>query len=254
MITSMSKAELYRTIMGYDSPVYNRPTTVTAEIAGNSSAAGSVNWKTIGGNQKPSGTVTPANMDTFTYSDNVKVNYGNFLGLTIERNTDRLEISDEAKAASEANQYIVPYELSDVINFKGDIHFRARIESGIPGCIPTEERIAETYGNMAKRLDAAYAEGKFTKDEYDELNSMIAEHMEWETTCAENNKAFLAISARKYNQPYKQSVERIRRENAMTPEQLREEMQVQISDYVRKYCQYDRSAILNMFNSIRYGK
>lgn len=34
------------------------------------------------------------------------------------------------------------------------------------GVIPTKERISEYYGNMVKRLDAAYSDGKFTKGGY----------------------------------------------------------------------------------------
>ena len=44
------------------------------------------------------------------------------------------------------------------------------------GGIPTKERISEYYGNMARRLDVAYSDGKFTKSEYYELNKMLEEH------------------------------------------------------------------------------
>ena len=121
-------------------------------------------------------------------------------------------------------------------------------------CIPTEERIAEYYGKLAKRLDAAYAEGKFTKEEYDELNKTITDGMEWETGRAERLKARFAIGAKIGNLPYKQSIERIKRLNVMTPEQYQAEMRAEIAEYVSKYTRYDRGAILKMFNSIRYGK
>ncbi|MDE7294881.1 MAG: hypothetical protein K2N72_10705, partial [Oscillospiraceae bacterium] len=128
------------------------------------------------------------------------------------------------------------------------------IGSRMKNGIPPEERIAEYYGKLAKRLDAAYAEGKFTKEEYDELNKTIADGMEWETTCAERNKAERAIAAKRGNLPRKQSIERIKRLNVMTPEQYQAEMRAEIAEYVSKYTRYDRSAILKMFNSIRYGK
>ncbi|MDE6591760.1 MAG: hypothetical protein K2K57_01690 [Oscillospiraceae bacterium] len=255
MITSMNKASLYATLFGCTNHAMNpyiKRTTVTAEIAGNSTTVGTVNLKTLGGNQKPSETVTPANMDTFTYSDDVKVDYGNFSGLTFERNTDRLEISDEARAALE-DQDFEPYEYSDVVDFTNDF-YRIGLGDHMKNGIPTEERIAEYYGNIAKRLDAAYAQGKFTKEEYDELNKAIADGMEWETGRAERIKARFAIGAKIGNLPYKQSIERIRREKAMTPEQCQAEMQAQIAEYVSRYTRYDRGAILKMFNSIRYGK
>ena len=254
MITSMNKADLYRTIFGVSDKYnpYIKKTKITVDIPDHPSAPDKIDWRTIGETAKPSETVTPVNTDTFTYSDDVKVSYGDFSGLTFERNTDRLEISDEAKAALE-DQDFEPYKCSEVLNFSGNGDFRAKISSCIKGGIPTEERIAETYGNMAKRLDAAYAEGKFTKEEYDELNKKIADGMEWETSCAEYNKALKSVLAKRYNAPYKQSIERIRRVNAMTPEEYQAELQAEIASCISRFS-YDRGAIQKMFNSIRYGK
>lgn len=42
----------------------------------------------------------------------------------------------------------------------------------------TRAQLATHFGDIAKRLDAAYAEGKFTKDEYDELNAGLMESYE----------------------------------------------------------------------------
>ena len=257
MITSMNKADLYRTIFGFsdDHNPYIKKTKITVDIPDHPSAPApdKINWRTFGETAKLSETVTPANMDTFTYSDDAKVNYGNFSGLTFKRNTDRLEISDEAKAALE-DQDFEPYECSEVLVFDpSNGHFRDKVQSRIPGCIPTEERIAEIYGNMAKRLDAAYAEGKFTKEEYDELNKTIADGMEDEISCAEYNKALKSVLAKRYNAPYKQSIERIRRVNAMTPEEYQAELQAEIASCISRFS-YDRGAIQKMFNSIRYEK
>ena len=256
MITSMNKADLYRTIFGYSDKYnpYIKKTKITVDIPDHPSAPApdKINWRTFGETAKPAETVTPANMDTFTYSDDVKVNYGNFSGLSFKRNTDRLELSDAERTALE-DQDFEPYKCSEVLDFSGNHYFRGKISSCIKGCIPTEERIAETYGNMAKRLDAAYAEGKFTKEEYDELNKTIADGMEWETSCAEYNKALISTLSKRYNAPYKQSIERIRRVNAMTPEEYQAELQAEIASCISRFS-YDRGAIQKMFNSIRYGK
>ena len=257
MITSMNKADLYRTIFGFsdDHNPYIKKTKITVDIPDHPSAPApdKINWRTIGETAKPSETVTPANMDTFTYSDDVKVNYGDFSGLSFKRNTDRLELSDAEKAALE-DQDFEPYECSEVLVFDPSHgYFYTKLESRIKGCIPTEERIADIYGNMAKRLDAAYAEGKFTKEEYDELNKRIADGMDHEISCSEEKKALRYVLAKRYNAPYKQSIERIRRVNAMTPEEYQAELQAEIASCISRFS-YDRGAIQKMFNSIRYGK
>lgn len=48
-----------------------------------------------------------------------------------------------------------------------------KIRSGM-----TKAQLATHFGEIAKRLDKAYSEGKFTKDEYDELNSGLMESYE----------------------------------------------------------------------------
>lgn len=89
---------------------------------------------------------------------------------------------------------------------------------------------------------------------------MIADGIEWETKCAENFKAFHALYSKNISDwvsGKSNSIDfelRSIRGRIMTPEQLMAERETQIAGYARKYCQYDRSAILNMFNSVRYGK
>ena len=45
-----------------------------------------------------------------------------------------------------------------------------RIRAGM-----TKAQLATHFGDIAKRLDTAYSEGKFTKEEYDELNAGLME-------------------------------------------------------------------------------
>jgi hypothetical protein len=42
----------------------------------------------------------------------------------------------------------------------------------------TDDDFAKHYGEIGKRLDTAYAEGKFTEDEYKELNESLAEYIQ----------------------------------------------------------------------------
>lgn len=239
MITSMGKNELYKTLLGYDKQTAAFSHKPVSQISKQNVPLNNAGF---------------TDCDIFTYSSDFKKDNNPSSELIFDRRFDELELSDNTEKELENGASTEPYECTDVINFSSDMSIRVRLASGIHGGIPTEERIAEFYGGMAKRLDDAYSEGKFTKDEYDELNGMIADGMEWETKCAENLKAFHAVSAKMFNHSDSETEKLSMRMSIMTPEQCRAEMRSQIADYVKKFCQYDRSAILNMFNSVRYGK
>jgi hypothetical protein len=164
--------------------------------------------------------------------------------------------SDESANESEKISNRDSFEYSDDMDFN-DKYTQMVITSrtiidlrrGIEGSIPTKERIATYFGNMAQRLDNAYTEGKFTKDEYDYLNSSIAEQMEHYTACAENTAARREIG-------YERSM---RSPNAlndkhMTKEERQAELQAKIKEYVDKRFKIDRTSLWEQFNAVRYGK
>lgn len=110
---------------------------------------------------------------------------------------------------------------------------------GIEGAVPTKERIAEYYGNMAKRLDEAYAEGKFTKEEYDYLNEGIAEHMEHSADCAEETAARRAVG---YNRSM--SLQSFEKRMSMTREERKADLKAEIDEYIEKYFKIDRTSLM----------
>ena len=133
-------------------------------------------------------------------------------------------------------------------------YIKVSLGSGMAGCIPTKERISEYYGNMAKRLDTAYSDGKFTKDEYDELNKILEEHMEHSTVCAERKAARRAIGGERGSLSPAAARPVILKQLSMTSEGYMAEMDAKISDYVEKYFKIDRNSLMQLFNSFRYGK
>lgn len=135
-----------------------------------------------------------------------------------------------------------------------DYYIKVSLGSGMINGIPTKERIAEYYGDMAKRLDTAYSEGKFTKDEYDELNGMLLDHMEYITVCAERNKAFYAIGKEHGSLSPAAAKEATLKKLSMSSEEYMAEMNAKISEYVEKYFKIDRVSLLELFNKIRYAK
>lgn len=151
MITSMSEAELYKTLVGHYKPNYN------AAADSGKAAEKSVNKADI-----LKKTVNVEGMSV--YKD-----------LSNEPSKDRLILSENAckmydQDTAAGENKVIGYECTDAIDF-GCTDIRVGLESGYTNGLVTKERIAEFYGDMAKRLDDAYKEGKFTESEYGELNS-----------------------------------------------------------------------------------
>ncbi|MDE6745476.1 MAG: hypothetical protein K2J72_02430 [Oscillospiraceae bacterium] len=241
-ITSMSNRELYKTLTGYDFP------------GGAKSDDSAKNIKFVELNEPldiDKNTVEPirlSNVDPEIMQKN-KLQKGNAGTL---KPRDSFEWSEKIYGKTQTDR---PKRANDIdfndSSVKMVIYSRSfsDLSSGIVGGVPTKERIAEHYGKMAKRLDAAYAEGKFTKEEYDYLNKGIAERMEHSAACAEETTASRAAG---YDRTMSQKASE--RYLAMSKEERREYMQSQISDYIDRYFKIDRTSLMELFNSVRYGK
>ena len=150
------------------------------------------------------------------------------------------------------------YELSDEFKNQDNLAawMKAKSQSiiklgiGCPNGVPSRENIANYFGDMAKRLDEAYAEGRFTKEEYDKLNIRLNEYIEETISSAERTKAFYALGKERGSHVSKET---LIREQLQTPEERRQELADRITGYVEKICKYDRNWIFQMINNIRYG-
>ena len=131
---------------------------------------------------------------------------------------------------------------------------RSELGTGCINFVATKERIAEYYGAMAKRLDQAYAEGKFTKDEFDELSEMITNQIEKEAEVSERKTAFYALGEKRYSLSPEDVAEIVQKEKSMTPEERLAAREQELRDYAERYCKIDRVALMKLFISIRYGK
>lgn len=236
MITSMSNRELYKTLTGYDYP-----------------------HGSSGGRTELKETINGENVNFSKTFDAAKAQE-----ITIESDLSKITMSDRF----ESSDKIVFAELqadsskksSDRFEYTNDIDFNDRYTQMViytkslmatcnGGSVPTKESIAEYYGNMAKRLDAAYAEGKFTKEEYDYINKGIAERMEHSADCAEETAAFFKVG---HDRSMSQSS--FEKRMSMTREERKADLRDEINEYIEKYFKIDRALLLAMFNSVRYGK
>ena len=242
MITSMSNREIYKTLTGYDFPN-------STKSAGSAQPAKFVELNEpldIGKNSAEP--VRLSNVDPETMQ-NIKQKKAD---TSISRLRDSFEWSDgkNNKISANRSKYSNDIDFNDkyvqMVIYSRNFY---ELSSGIEGGVPTKERIAEYYGKMAKRLDEAYAEGKFTKEEYDYLNEGIAGRMEHSAACAEDTAARRAAGYDR-TMSYKASTEYL----AMSKEERQEYMQSKVNEYIDKYYKIDRAALMKMFLSIRYGK
>ena len=239
MITSMNRNELYKTLVGHYKPNYT-PDNKSAEKAAENDDKVTLSEKAL--NVKSLSVYkdlsSEQNADRFVSSG--KIDHQTYdLGITDGKNRTILEF--------------IPYDAKDAVNFM-DSDIQLELERGYTNGVVTKERIAEYYGAMAKRLDEAYAEGKFTKEEFDELNEMITSQVEKDAGLYERKKASHALGKERGSLSYESAMEVIHRQKNMTSEEFMTEWEQMISDYVEKYCKIDRVALMQLFNNVRYGK
>lgn len=243
-ITSMSNRELYKTLTGYDFPNSNGDNK-----ANNSEKPKSAELNDVQNNGEHIKLfeLSAADLERITLSeDKSKIIPKNFDTFVSSVNIDR---SQSLKKIS-----------SDRFEMKNDIDFndkytdmvistRSLMATCNGGSVPTKESIAKYYGDMAKRLDTAYSEGKFTKEEYEYLNNGIAERMEHAADCAEETAAFFEVSHDR-----SMSLNSFEKSANMTRDERKADLRAEINSYIEKYFKIDRKSLLAMFNAIRYGK
>ena len=240
-ITSMTNRELYKTLTGHEYPIGKANKSVDQEeLLGEALDVS----KAI---------VDPEKIKAF------ELNTGELGKLKkVDRfepsGTIALDLTNAPKNSSSGNVDFYDFEKASDIDFNDRftqmiINAKQMVDVYHGNLVTTKESIAEYYGNMAKRLDEAFAEGKFTKEEYDYLNEGILERMEHTTVCAEENDAFLRVGSDR-----SMSLRAYERRAAMTPEGRREDLAAAISDYVDRYTKIDRDALMKLFNSYRYSK
>lgn len=216
-ITSMSNRELLKTLTGISYPSASEEVRQAVGLS-----SGSTN-------------VTQTNKDRFESSDSTVYEKSE----SGAKNTDRFEYSGDEDIDFN-DKCVSMYIQSQTL---------ASLTLGMDNGVPTMDRIASYYGRMAKRLDEAYAAGKFTKEEYDYLNAGIAERMEHSTACAEDSAARLAVGYKN-----SMSLETFQRHMSMTPEELHEDIEAEISEYIERFFKIDRKSLMELFNNVRYGK
>ncbi|MDE6600179.1 MAG: DUF1707 domain-containing protein [Oscillospiraceae bacterium] len=246
MISSMNQKELYKTLVGHYKPNHY---TYFPEQSSSKPAEKPIKTRIPG--------VSVEDIESALKENAKKMKDLPVIDISNDPNMDRFEPSSLRIAESQdiglySDNPIkeLPYKASDAIDFMC-CDIQTELGIGFINGLPTKERIAEYYGAMAKRLDEAYAEGKFTKDEFDELNEMIEKQVEREATLTENKKAFYALGRNAF--PVISKEEQIQQQNLPIEERMAEREKI-IRDYAEKHFKINRTALMKLFNIARYGK
>lgn len=181
----------------------------------------------------------------------------------LDPDRDYNDIKEEINEASKANRDVFEYCDEMDINFSNSYTSnRIRLQEmdyRLGGGFWNENRetrmqmIANYYGDIGKRLDEAYAAGKFTKEEYDMLNKSIYEQMDKTISSVQATEAGDELKRKYYNLPPKERREVDERLKRMSPEEVQEEWRSEIAAYIERFCKNDRTHVYELFNSIRYG-
>lgn len=121
------------------------------------------------------------------------------------------------------------------------------IKSGLG--MSTDE-IAEHVGGIGKRLDEAFANGRFTKEEYDELNKSLDDYAV--NLANKSNRMKASWSITRNMSPVEFSI-KTQKAESMTAEDYIADRKAEIDAYIKQN-PVDMEFIFKMINSIRYGK
>lgn len=157
------------------------------------------------------------------------------------------ELADilSGRLSREENTENISYDMSDIgalLRSSGDALFT------VSGDRPTDVQLAEHIGGMAKRLDGAYAKGKFTETEYRELCVSLDSYME---DCIRQT-----VSEKAFRRLQRNSGDDFITGNTGSADFLSvfADRSSQAEEYVKDSLENDKQALMNMIKLIRQGK
>lgn len=162
----------------------------------------------------------------------------------------KAEFSDPADAAEESRKFD-KFESGGVDSIESLMGLNSPssfmyIKSGLG---MSDSEIAEHVGGIGKRLDEAYANGKFTKEEYDELNNSLSDYA---VKLANKSKRMEASWSLTRNMSPLEFGMKTQKAESMTSEEYLADRKAEIEAYLKQN-PIDMDFIFKMINEIRYG-
>ena len=162
----------------------------------------------------------------------------------------KTEFSDPADAAAEARKFD-KFESSGVDSIESLMGLNSPssfmyLKSGLG---MSDKEIAEHVGGMGKRLDEAYANGKFTKEEYDELNKSLDDYAVKLANKSKRMEASWSLTRNMSPLGFSMTTQKA---ESMTAEEYVADRKADIEAYIKQN-PVDMEAVFMMINNIRYG-
>lgn len=203
--------------------------------------------------------------------DHRRLSEENLSILGAKRTADRFEYSENPSAsAKDSDELIDGSSVGSVL--KGAfghidlLEIKSKISPGATitgfGFTLTENEMTSYIGGIGKRIDEAYAAGKFTEDEYKQLNDSLKEYGEALITKNERSVAAINITRENYSSKVAANgrAEDVYKSNS-DPRSFQEklnakkaELKAQIDDYIKNVFSFDRNRVWNLIDLFRFGK
>lgn len=114
------------------------------------------------------------------------------------------------------------------------------------------DQLAEHFGNIGKQIDEAFAAGKITQQEFDDLNRGLEKYTETISNMSENETARWGV-ARQCALATQAKIKSGASDEEMLvyAENQKETFQDQIDQFIREYCSIDRFLLNQLMNTVR---
>ncbi len=241
----MDAAILSSSLAGQLRPVESRlagptPTIQAAEAAGQDESQ----LTALGRRLREHDTVTLSTKGVSDGSGIVIFREDNHLPAWLREQDAKLSVSFTGENVSEAAR-----GLSFLMD-ENDESIRAQISFGM-----SQEQLAEHFGSIGKQLDDAFAAGSISQQEYDDLNRGLESYTQTITSRAEHMAASWEVF-RQVAQATQAMIQRgaSKEEMAAYAKNIRETLQDRITEFVKKHCSIDRSALAKLILQVRSGQ
>lgn len=114
----------------------------------------------------------------------------------------------------------------------------------------SDSEIAEHVGGIGKRLDEAYSSGKFTKEEYDELNQSLDDYAVKLANKSKRMEASWSLTRNLTPAGFSMITQKA---ETMTAEEYLADRKAEIDAYIKQN-PIDMNFIFKLINSFRFGK
>jgi len=119
----------------------------------------------------------------------------------------------------------------------------------------SREQLAEHFGSIGRQLDDAFAAGSISRQEYDDLNRGLETYTQAVTSRAERMAASWEVLRQNARSIWEMAQRGVSKEEMDAyAKEIRDTLQDRITEFVKKHCSIDRSALAKLIQQVREGQ